>query len=130
MNFLSIDFISVQYSYTCRHYLTVAAIVVVVAAAVPSASRAFMTQFSRSMHVECWGTGVVFYVVTPFYVVSNLCKKKKGRSMDSPIDPEVLVEGTLAQLGKQFVWQVCVIAPPCGLKMVSCGRAGRPHNSV
>ncbi len=36
-----------------------------------------MTQFSRSMHVECWGSGVDFLVVTPFYVVSNLFKRKK-----------------------------------------------------
>ena len=30
------------------------------------------------MHVECWGTGVEFYVVTPFYIVSNLVKRKSG----------------------------------------------------
>ncbi len=32
-----------------------------------------MTQFSRSMKIECWGTGVDFLVVTPFYVVSFMC---------------------------------------------------------
>ena len=37
-----------------------------------SATKAFITQFSRSMHVECWDSGVDFLVVTPSYVVSNL----------------------------------------------------------
>lgn len=72
-------------------------------------TRAFMTQFTRSMHVECWGTGVDFYAATPFYVVSNLCKKKKGNSWTSPIEPILLVEGVMAQLGKKYLWQVSII---------------------
>lgn len=68
-----------------------------------SATKAFITQFSRSMHVEMWDTGVDFYVVTPFYVVSNLYKRKTGTFI-APM-PIKLVEGTLAQLGKKMVWQ-------------------------
>ena len=65
--------------------------------------RAFITQFSRSMHVECWGTGVDFLVVTPFYVVSNLYKRKSG-TLIAPM-PIELVKGTFKQLGKQMIWQ-------------------------
>ena len=54
------------------------------------------------MHVECWGTGLDFYAATPFYVVSNLCKKKKSSSWLSPIEPTVLVEGVMSQLGKNI----------------------------
>jgi 17beta-estradiol 17-dehydrogenase / very-long-chain 3-oxoacyl-CoA reductase len=68
-----------------------------------SATKAFITQFSRSMHVECWGTGVDFLVVTPYYVVSNLYKRKTG-TLIAPM-PIELVKGTFAQLGKQYVWQ-------------------------
>ena len=71
--------------------------------AVYSATKAFMTQFSRSMHVECWGTGVDFLVVTPFYIVSNLYKRKSG-SLIAPL-PIKLVEGTFKQLGKKYIWQ-------------------------
>lgn len=63
-----------------------------------------MTQFSRSMHVECWDTGVDFLVVTPFYVVSNLYKRKSG-TIVAPL-PIKLVEGTFQQLGKKYLWQV------------------------
>lgn len=62
-----------------------------------------MTQFSRSLHVEHWGSGVDFLVVTPFYVVSNLYKRKTG-TIVAPM-PSALVAGTFCQLGKQFVWQ-------------------------
>ena len=68
-----------------------------------SATKAFMTQFTRSMHVENWGTGVDFLVVTPFYVVSNLYKRSHGTIL-APL-PDVLVRGTLCQLGKQYIWQ-------------------------
>lgn len=71
--------------------------------AVYSATKAFITQFSRSMHVECWYTGVDFLVVTPYYVVSNLYKRKSG-TLIAPM-PIELVKGTLSQLGKQYVWQ-------------------------
>ena len=68
-----------------------------------SATKAFMTQFCRSMHVECWDSGIDFLVVTPFYIVSNLYKRKTGTFL-APM-PDVLVRGTLAQLGKKYVWQ-------------------------
>ena len=68
-----------------------------------SATKAFMLQFSRSMHVENWDTGVDFYVVTPFYIVSNLYKRKTGTIL-APM-PSALVQGTLCQLGKKYVWQ-------------------------
>lgn len=71
--------------------------------AIYSATKAFMTQFCRSMHVECWDSGVDFLVVTPFYIVSNLYKRKTGTLL-APM-PNVLVRGTLAQLGKKYVWQ-------------------------
>jgi hypothetical protein len=66
--------------------------------------RAFITQFSRSMHVECWSTGVDFLVVTPFYVVSNLYKRQYG-TIVAPL-PIKLVEGSFKQLGKKYIWQV------------------------
>jgi hypothetical protein len=59
--------------------------------------RAFVTQFSRSMHVEQWDSGVDFYVVTPMYVVSNLYKRKEG-TLYAPL-PRKLVEGIMCQLG-------------------------------
>ena len=59
--------------------------------------RAFVTSFSRSMHVENWGTGVDFYVATPLYVVSNLYKREEG-SMFAPL-PRVFVRGVMSQLG-------------------------------
>lgn len=62
-----------------------------------------MTQFTRSMKVECWGSGVDFLVVTPFYVVSNLFKRKSG-TIIAPM-PIELVKGTLAQLGKKYIFQ-------------------------
>lgn len=63
-----------------------------------------MTQFSRSMTIECWGTGVDFYVSTPLYVVSNLYKRKYG-TLIAPL-PIAVVTGSLAQLGKKYLWQV------------------------
>lgn len=71
--------------------------------AIYSATKAFMTQFTRSMHIENWDNGVDFLVVTPFYVVSNLYKRSSG-TLIAPL-PDVLVRGTLCQLGKQYVWQ-------------------------
>jgi len=72
--------------------------------AVYSATKAFMTQFSNSMHVECWGTGVDFLVVTPFYIVSNLVKRKSGTIL-IPM-PSVLVKGVLRMLGRgKYFWQ-------------------------
>lgn len=68
-----------------------------------SATKAFMTQFTRSMHVECWDSGIDFLVVTPFYIVSNLYKRKSGTVL-APM-PSVLVKGALTQLGKKYVWQ-------------------------
>lgn len=68
-----------------------------------SATKAFITQFSRSMHVECWDSGVDFLVVTPSYVVSNLYKRKTGTIL-APM-PSALVQGSFAQLGKKYVWQ-------------------------
>jgi len=66
-------------------------------------SRAFITQFSRSMHVENLYNGIDFLVVTPLYVVSNLFKKDAG-TFWWPM-PIKLVEGTFAQLGKKMVYQ-------------------------
>mmetsp|Transcript_38103 Transcript_38103/g.75955 ORF Transcript_38103/g.75955 Transcript_38103/m.75955 type:complete len:324 (+) Transcript_38103:82-1053(+) len=71
--------------------------------AVYSATKAFITQFSRSMHVENLKNGVDFLVVMPLYVVSNLFRKDKG-DLFWPM-PIKLVEGTFAQLGKKMVYQ-------------------------
>lgn len=71
--------------------------------AVYSATKAFMTQFSRSLKVEWWDSGVDFYVVTPFYVVSNLYKRKTG-TIIAPM-PDKLVKGTLCQIGKRHVYE-------------------------
>jgi hypothetical protein len=62
-----------------------------------------MTQFSRSLKVEWWDSGVDFYVVTPFYIVSNLYKRRSG-TIVAPM-PAALVQGTLAQIGKRMVLQ-------------------------
>jgi 17beta-estradiol 17-dehydrogenase / very-long-chain 3-oxoacyl-CoA reductase len=72
--------------------------------AIYSATKAFMTQFSNSMHVECWGSGVDFLVVTPFYIVSNLVKRKSGTIL-IPM-PSVFVKGVLRILGRgKYFWQ-------------------------
>lgn len=62
-----------------------------------------MTQFTRSLKIEWWESGVDFLAVTPFYVVSNLYKRKEG-TIIAPM-PEKLIEGTLAQLGKRYIWE-------------------------
>ena len=67
--------------------------------------RAFVTQFSRSMHLECWGSGVDFYVVTPFYVRPE--RHRRGASLFMPV-ARTLVLGTLSQIGKPYIWQVRV----------------------
>ena len=69
----------------------------------PNLNRAFITQFSRSMHAENLHSGLDFLVVMPLYVVSNLFKKDSG-SFFWPM-PIKLVEGTFAQLGKKMVYQ-------------------------
>ena len=66
-----------------------------------------MTQFTRSLKIENWHTGIDFYVVTPFYVVSNLYKRKSG-TIVAPM-PIKLVEGTFAQLGKKNIIQVSCV---------------------
>lgn len=68
-----------------------------------SSTKAFMTQFSRTLTVEYWDTGIDFLVVTPFYVVSNLYKRKTG-TVVAPM-PIKLIEGAFCQLGKKMVWQ-------------------------
>jgi hypothetical protein len=62
-----------------------------------------MTQFTRSLKIEWWDSGVDFLAVTPFYVVSNLYKRKEG-TIIAPM-PEKLIEGTLAQIGKRYIWE-------------------------
>jgi primosomal protein N' len=49
------------------------------------------------MHVECWGSGVDFLVVTPFYIVSNLYKRKV-RILLSRFAPNILEQGLLHDL--------------------------------
>lgn len=44
-----------------------------------------------------------FLVVTPYYIVSNLFKRKSG-TLVAPM-ATALVRGTFAQLGKQYIWQ-------------------------
>ena len=63
--------------------------------------RAFILQFSRSMHVECWGTGVDFLAVTPYKVQGA---NATHGTLICPL-PSKLVDGTMSQLGKQYVWQ-------------------------
>lgn len=58
------------------------------------------------MHIECWGSGVDFYVACPFYVATALCKRKKGSGINDPIEANQLVDGVMAQIGKKYVWQV------------------------
>lgn len=57
-----------------------------------------MVQFSRSLKIEWWDSGVDFYVVTPFYVVSNLYKRKTG-TIIAPM-PDKLVKVP----SYSFVW--------------------------
>jgi len=75
--------------------------------AVYSATKAFMTQFSRSMHVECWESGVDFLVVTPFYIVSNLYKRKTG-TIIAPL-PSVLVHGKRSSFKITVLFVVIVV---------------------
>ena len=69
-----------------------------------SATKAFITQFIRSMHVESWGTGVDFLAVTPFYIAGTNLYTRKAGTVIAPM-PIALVKGTLCQLGKKWVWQ-------------------------
>ncbi len=72
--------------------------------AVYSATKAFITQFSRSLSIEWWGSGVDFLVVTPFYISGTQLYKKKGGTLLAPM-PIELVKGTFKQLGKKYIWQ-------------------------
>jgi short-subunit dehydrogenase len=72
--------------------------------AIYSATKAFMTQFTRSLHIENWGTGVDFLVVTPFYIGGTNLYKDPNGTIVAPL-PKVLVNGTLCQLGKSCIWQ-------------------------
>ena len=65
--------------------------------------RAFITQYSRSLHLEFLKTGVDILVVTPFYFVSNKYRAEKG-SLLAPM-PDVILNGSFAQLGKKGLWQ-------------------------
>ena len=56
------------------------------------------------MSVECWDTNIDILVVTPFYIVSNLYKRKYG-TVIAPL-PIELVKGSFKQLGKRYIWQV------------------------
>lgn len=69
-----------------------------------SATKAFITQYSRSLHFEYYKTGIDVLVATPFYFVSNKYRKTKGTLM-GPM-PDVILRGCYAQLGKKGVWQV------------------------
>lgn len=62
-----------------------------------SATKSFMTQLTRSLHIESWGTGVAFLAVTPFDNFEMLTVQ----------DVEVVVETSLTQIGKQYFWQIC-----------------------
>lgn len=66
--------------------------------------RSFITQFSRSLHLEYLRTGIDILVVMPLFVVSNKYRKDAG-TLSAPM-PIALVKGTFAQLGKKYFWQV------------------------
>lgn len=68
-----------------------------------ASTKAFMTEFTQSLKVEYWDTGIDFYVITPFYFVSNLYKRKQG-TIIAPL-PIKVVEGAFSQLGKKLVLQ-------------------------
>ncbi len=67
-------------------------------------SRAFITQYSRSLHWEYINAGIDILVVMPMYVVSNKYRKTEG-TIFAPM-PIKVVEGTFLHLGKKFVFQV------------------------
>ncbi len=67
-------------------------------------SRAFITQFSRSLHMEYLRTGIDILVAMPYLVVSKKYRKDHG-TLFSPMPPP-FVQGTLKQLGKKYFWQV------------------------
>ena len=62
-----------------------------------------MTQFSRSMHMEYFRTGIDILCVMPLFVVSQKYRKEKG-TLFAPM-PIALVKGTFHQLGKKYFWQ-------------------------
>jgi len=62
-----------------------------------SATKSFMTQLTRSLHIESWGTGVAFLAVTPFDNFGPL----------TATNEETLVHTVITQVGKQYFWQIC-----------------------
>lgn len=70
-----------------------------------SATKAFITQFSRSMHMEYTNrkSGIDWLVVMPLFVVSQKYRKETG-TLFAPM-PIKLVKGTFCQLGKQYLWE-------------------------
>lgn len=70
-----------------------------------SATKAFVTQFSRSMHMEYTNrkSGIDWLVVMPLFVVSQKYRKDTG-TLFAPM-PIKLVTGTFCQLGKQYLWE-------------------------
>ena len=98
--------------------------------------RAFIVQYSRSLHMEYMNTGIDILVITPFYFVSNKYRKDKG-TLFAPM-PIELVKGGFQQLGKVGLWQahgywvhgivgkfqeINPLAPYNGLKRVEAHRA-------
>lgn len=71
--------------------------------AIYSATKAFITQYSRSLNLEYRKSGIDILVVTPFYFVSNKYRKDSGTLL-APM-PDVILKGSFAQLGKSGVWQ-------------------------
>ena len=68
-----------------------------------SSTKAFMNQFSRSLTFEYQKFGIEFKVITPFYIVSNLYKRRSG-SLIAPM-PETLISGILQLIGKTNIYE-------------------------
>ena len=62
-----------------------------------AATKAFINEFSRSLHFEAKAVGVDVLVVTPYYVTSNMYKKPPGVLNCSA---ERFVQDTLPLLGR------------------------------
>lgn len=90
--------------------------------------RAFITQYSRSLHFEYLNTGIDILVVTPFYFVSNKYRKNVG-TLFAPL-PDVILRGAFSQLGKKGVYQVHAYWYHCIIGRLQEINPFAPYNAV
>jgi len=69
-----------------------------------SASKAYVNFFSQCIATEYARSGIAVQSITPSLVVSNMSKIRKASLMRGVCDPDVVVKGSLHNLGYEIHW--------------------------